>query len=642
MECDINTQSFIKLACNRSTVHSFSVKLKKDYMKKIYCLLCLISIILLHSCDLNEVPISSVGKDAVFSTESGLETYSWSFYNALPTGSELHYQESDMVDFLATNSLPIFILKNAYSETNGDGWDWDVLRNINYFIVNCTNKNVSETVRNNYIGLARFFRAYFYYDKVRKFGDVPWIDKPFNINDKELFAPRDSREIVMENIYEDLKFAEENITLTSDVTGSMVTKWVAYAFASRIALFEGTFRKYHNLNLATSANVWLERAAGNAEYVMKNSGKKIYTAAGISASYRTVFTSDTPVTDEVLMAVCSSLTLGVTHDANWKWTSATYGTRANMIRQYINTFLQADGTPYTSRNGWETETFFEECQNRDARLGQIIRVPGYMREGKIALPDYGAYARLGYQPLKFCVDAKDGDTQSKNVNALPLFRYAEILLNYAEAKAELSTLTDDDWAKTIGVLRARAGITGGLNTKPSVVDPYLQSTYFPSVSDPAILEIRRERSIELVLEGFRFDDLRRWKCGELLKNMNWYGIYISAINKALDMDNNGTPDVIYYTSKEGLAKAKSEIDWNKYSNTCAVVNVSTDPSSSSLQVKKAERGEGYYLAWDIQNNNKRVWGNKQYLYPIPVLVKVKNPNITQNAGWEDGATNNGD
>ena len=94
-------------------------------------------------------------------------------------------------------------------------------------------------------------------------------------------------------------------------------------------------------------------------------------------------------------------------------------------------------------------------------------------------------------------------------------RYAEILLNYAEAKAELGTLTDEDWAKTIGALRARAGITGGtdetgtLTTKPVKAEPYIKA-YYPGVTDPAILEVRRERGIELCLEGFRFDDLKRW------------------------------------------------------------------------------------------------------------------------------------
>src|SRR5690606_31671547 len=114
------------------------------------------------------------------------------------------------------------------------------------------------------------------------------------------------------------------------------------------------------------------------------------------------------------------------------------------------------------------------------------------------------------------------DTRDLNDNAVSIFRYAEVLLNYAEAKAELGTLTDADWELTIGTLRSRAGITGGLTTKPVEVDSYLQSTYFPDVSDPVILEIRRERGIELAMEGFRFYDIVRWKRGELME-MEWNG-----------------------------------------------------------------------------------------------------------------------
>lgn len=115
------------------------------------------------------------------------------------------------------------------------------LRNINYFIENCVNENVDTAVRNNYIGLARFFRAYFYYMKVVRFGDVPWIDKTFEVDSEELYAGRDPRTVVMDHVLEDLNFACENITRTKDETGSLVTKWVAYALKSRICLFEVLF-----------------------------------------------------------------------------------------------------------------------------------------------------------------------------------------------------------------------------------------------------------------------------------------------------------------------------------------------------------------------------------------------------------------
>ena len=597
-----------------------------------------IAIVLFNSCNLDEIPVTPVGKDAIFGSEDGLETYAYSFYDMFPNGIDLHYQEGFLVDYGAVNALDNFITLNAYNETTSGGWDWDKLRNVNYFISNCTNEKVDEKVRNNYLGIARFFRAYFYFNMVKRFGDVPWIDKPLDVDDEALYAPRDSRELVMENVYSDLQFACNNIT-TTDPSGTLITKWVAYALATRVSLFEGTFRKYHQLNLATKAETWLERAVENAGYIMDHSGKKLYTAAGPQKSYRALFTNDNPLTDEILLAVCSSADLGVYHDANWKWTSATYGTRLNLIRPFINTYLQLNGTPYTNKDGWETEDFYEECQNRDYRLSQTIRTPGYTREGEIALPDYAGYARLGYQPLKFCVDETDGDNKTLNTNALPVFRYAEVLLNYAEAKAELNTLTDDDWLNTIGALRARAGISGGLASKPTQADPYFKQTYFPSVSDPVILEIRRERAIELSLEGFRFDDIRRWKCGDLVK-MSWYGMYLPKLNKALDVDRNDTPDVIFYTSEEGLNTAKAEIDWDKYSSTCATVQVSTDIESNNLQVVKTGK-TGYYLAWNLQNDSKRVWGKKQYLYPIPSLVMVKNPNIIQNPGWEDGAGNDG-
>ena len=611
-------------------------------MKKIFYTLLSI-ILLLTSCDLYEEPQSSVGKGAIFSTEAGLKTYVYSFYNMLPSGSDLNQIEIDLVDFGAINNINTFITKNAYSETNSSGWSWSNLRNINYFIQNCTDEKVPEAVRSNYIGIARLFRAYFYYDKVTTFGDVPWIDKPLDVDDEELYAPRDSRELVMENVYKDLEFACSNITTTSDPTGSMVTKWVAYTLASRICLFEGTFRKYHNLSLTTSANTWLQRAVTMSEYLMNNSGKKLYTAAGVKKSYRALFTSDNPLTDEVIMAVVSSAELGVLHHANWKWTSPTYGNRFSMTRPFINTYLQLDGTPYTSKSGWETEDFYAECQNRDNRLAQTIRTPGYTRDGDFTAPDFAGYVRTGYQPIKLCLDGKSYDNAALNTNSLPLFRYAEVLLIYAEAKAELGTLTDADWAKTIGALRARAGITGGISTKPATVDPYFQANYFPAVSDPVLLEIRRERGIELCLEGFRFDDLKRWKAGDLLKK-SWYGMYVPQLNVPIDLDHSGTFDVIFYTSTAGLDAAKALTgDWNKAKATCATIYVEEGAGSSKqLQlVEKVQGAEGYYLTWDKPNDYKRVWGNKQYFYPIPSTVMVKNPSITQNAGWADGGTNDG-
>src|SRR5699024_3821405 len=119
---------------------------------------------------------------------------------------------------------------------------------------------------------------------------------------------------------------------------------------------------------------------------------------------------------------------------------------------------------------------------------------------------------------------------------LPIIRYAEVLLNYAEAKTELGLFSQSDWDKTIKILRQRAGITN--SEMPNSPDPYIQQEYFPNISDPVLLEVRRERGVELVMEGFRFDDLRRWRRGDLLE-MPYKGIYVPEVDEAFDLNGDG-------------------------------------------------------------------------------------------------------
>lgn len=599
---------------------------------KIYFWILLPAIFFFCSCEMDERPYTSADKKAIFSSEEGLKAYSVSFYDMLPDAAGQSTVEQSLVDYGATNSLGGFILRNAYSENNSSGWSWSALRNVNYFIENNIDPEVPEDIRNDYMGLARFFRAWFYYEKVRRFGDVPWVDHPLEPHETDiLYGSRDSRELIMEKVYEDLMYAAENIRRTTDARqNSLVTKWVAYGLASRVALFEGTFRKYHNLNLPTSAETWLQRAVDAASVVMEESGKTL------NDDYRALFTSDDPPSSETMLAIASDAELGIKHNANWRWASETYGSGLNLIRPFVVTYLQKDGTPYTDRPDWEYEDFYEEFQDRDERLSATLRYPGYTREGKLALPVFGGYARLGYQPIKLMVDETDGDDKTESTHAVQLMRYAEILLNYAEAKAELGTLTDEDWSKTIGALRARAGITGGLDAKPTIVDPYFQETYFSDLNDPVLLEIRRERATELVFEGFRFDDLRRWKRGDLFK-MSWTGMYIPDVNIPLDVDRDGVDDVIYYTDDEGRAAAE-----NMANNTeLYLVRVSKDPNAEIIQVHEAGDGKGYYLAWYTNNDSKKVWGPKQYLYPIPIGAINLNKELKQNPGWENGATNDG-
>jgi hypothetical protein len=124
-------------------------------MKK-YILLIFVTVFLCSGCEMEEPAITSTDKNAIFSSEEGLKAYTVSFYDMFPAATDQAIIEQSLVDYGATNTLSGFTLLNSYSENNSSGWSWSALRNINYFIVNCTDPSVPEKVRNNYVGLARF------------------------------------------------------------------------------------------------------------------------------------------------------------------------------------------------------------------------------------------------------------------------------------------------------------------------------------------------------------------------------------------------------------------------------------------------------------------------------------------------------
>lgn len=590
-------------------------------MKKQYLWFIILSFLVI-GCELEQLPEATTSRAAVFGSPQGLELYTNSFYTMLPNGNGSTTRDA-MSDYLAVKEIPTF-LQAAFAPTNSSGWDWGDLRNINYFLKFNTDPAVPVAVRNNYNGIARFFRAYFYFNKVVRFGNVPWINKPLSVSDTLiLYGGRDSRTLVMDSVLADINYACQNITSTSDATRSLVTKYVAYALKARICLFEGTFRKYHTeLNLTSSANTWLTEAAAAAKAVMDAGIYSIYTAGGTTKAYRTLFTNTTPIASEVMLAAVMDLTLNELHDANWAYTSGTYWVKGSFIRSFINTYLKDDGTPFTNTAGWQTMLFKDEVKGRDKRLQQTIRLGDYKRLSNGALipaPPLFTYTFTGYQPIKWTLDDMYYDTRDLNNNSVALFRYAEVLLTFAEAKAELGTLTDAEWAATIGVLRSRAGITGGLSTLPTVVDPYLKATYFPEITSPVILEVRRERGIELCLEGFRFADILRWKRGDLMK-MEWNGFYVPELKTPMDLNEDGKMDVVFYQG----TKPSPALSGVEYVNVSATVGT----SQNSQRLKNDTYGE---LTW--MNNLTRTWNDRNYYYPIPSTDLITNPNLGQNPGW---------
>ena len=279
----------------------------------------------------------------------------------------------------------------------------------------------------------------------------------------------------------------------------------------------------------------------------------------------------------------------------------------------------ADGTRFTDIAGYETMTFLQETANRDPRLAQTIRTPGYKQIGGTAfVPPNLAYTNTGYHMIKFSNDKMyDG---MAGYNDFPLFRYAETLLNFAEAKAELGTLTQNDLDRSIKLLRDRAGMPNidlaASNTNP---DPYLSATAtgYPRVSGVnkgIILEIRRERAIELVMEGFRYWDIMRWKEGKTFEQP-FLGFYIPGPG-VYDLDGDGKNDVCFYIGERTPAFVSLFMEMGK-------------------DIVFTEGDKGNII---LHSQLLREWReDRDYFYPIPTQERtLTHGALAQNPGWVDG------
>lgn len=573
------------------------------------------------SCDLNEEPVDTATNAAVFGSESGLELYTNSFYDLLPGTDVGVFQGDDNSDLVARNGVDNYLAVGALSPITSSGWSWTALRNINYFIENAEKSTVA--TKGHYLGLAHFFRALFYFEKVRRFGDVPWIDKPIDITDEaKLNAPRDDRFEVMDKVLADLNYAIENISSTPavDPTCTRITQNVARAYKTRICLFEASFRKYHTeYNQQATAAAWYGEVVAEANAIK---GYSLHEGAAPDRGYRELFITRSPFNDETILAVALSSNLQVFSSANRRFISPTYGNRPSLPRRFVNTYLNLDGTPFTSSPGYTTTPFAEEVKDRDLRLKQTIRLGDYRRTENglpvIAPPNFSQTV-TGYQPIKWCYDERfPYDDESRNDNAHIIMRWAEVLLNKAEALAELGTMTAGDWAATIGALRERAGITGPtLTTLPTVADPYMVAFYDDKFTNPVLLEVLRERAVEMIFEGLRPDDLRRWKLGELFEDAPMNGMYVPALGEH-DLNGDGIMDVVFYQGTKPPSTTPG----------IAFVDVSPSTAAGRIQLSNGTSGE---VMW---NPGPREWIDAKYLYPIPQTVRERNPALGQNPGWQ--------
>mgnify|MGYP000398084136 FL=1 len=451
---------------------------------KIWMLLPLMAMI---SCEsiLDKFPEDKITPETFFTTENELELYSNNFYVACISGTGVFKDYGDVI------IQPI--LEKAISgqrtipetDSNFDGWGWGALRDINFCLENiyrCQN----EEVRNHYEGLARFFRAYFYFVKVRRFGDVPWYDYVIGSADTEaLSKPRDSREFVMGKVLEDIDFAIDNLRKQKDVY--RVTRWTALALKSRICLFEGTFRKYHGLN---DWEKYLRECASASDIFINESGYTVYTAG--STPYFNLFGSLNAEPTEIILAKDYNAALGLTNIVQ-AFCNSPGEANSGVTKRFVNSYLMKDGSRFTDKSNYETIGFVEEMKNRDPRLTQTIRAAGYVRDdGKKYLPNF-KLAKLGYHLKKYDCGVKyDMSSESD----LPLFRTAEVYLILAEAMARLNDLSGS--VEVLNQLREKR-IKGSEAVLPE-----------PATQREMMQEIINERRKELLFGFSRFWDLKRF------------------------------------------------------------------------------------------------------------------------------------
>ncbi len=579
---------------------------------------------------------NKIDAPSYFRNESDLEAYANGFLQTMiPTAISVATGDA-RADYMAWRGEWQYLTDN-FDADDQSGWStgsWEDLRNINYFLGNFRRAAAGEAILDHYEGVARFWRAYFYMNKVKTFGAVPWYDREIDANDREaLYGPRDSREYVMRKVLEDLDFASTHCITNAklEVNSVRITRNVALAFKARCCLYEGTFRKYH-ANDPSTGKPWTAdesemylRACADACETLMGEGKYALVSdpAKVATQYRSLFTSESVASGEVIWARAYDASLNATHILNTYFVNMQYGSYS-LTRQFVNTYLNRDGSRFTDKAGYEKTLFADEFENRDYRLMQSIRYPGYTRRNNNVntpyAPDFG-YCVTGYQPIKWVIDDTSMDSNTAPcATSIPILRYAEVLPNYAEAKAELGSLTQEDIDLAIKPLRDRAGVANlSLTQANDNPDPYLASpqTGYANVTGDnkgVILEIRRERTVELLMENLRYWDIMRWKEGKRFEKP-FTGLYFPGTG-SYDLNGDGVDDVCIWSGSKPSTSAPAVYELNK-------------------EIFLSGGDSGYIV---IHTDYTRSWNEERdYLYPVPTDDRVLTQGaITQNPGWNDG------
>lgn len=447
------------------------------------------------------------------------------------------------------------------------------------------------------VGEAKFFRAYLHFELVQIWGDAVLLTEPLDIDSEQLTSAQNDRGEVIDQIIIDLQEAAELLPETASEEGRL-TKYAALAMLSRVALYEGTWQKFHTNGASTTNNTTrstslLTIAKEAADEVISGGMYSLfYNSTLATESYRYMFIlEDAAQCNPANLYKSDNTEYILAHrhrDGDRMGVNLTHGMLANacyMTRKLANMYLCSDGLPIevsTNFGGYSGAN--TEYQNRDNRMTTTL-----IQQGANYWNNDGAWrttwtdadlancftmdvrANSGYQNHKWAVERQVTDYYESM--DYPVIRYAEVLLNYAEATYELNgSITDTELDYSLNLVRQR------INPDMPKLSNSLVSTYSLSMRE----EIRRERTVELILEGFRIDDLKRWATAETEMPEDQLGVMVT-----------GT---------------WFEANW----------------SAQARQLND----DGCIILYD-----GRTWEDKNYLYPLPSDQLQLNPQLVQNPGW---------
>ncbi|MGL4364153.1 MAG: RagB/SusD family nutrient uptake outer membrane protein [Bacteroidales bacterium] len=604
-------------------------------MKRAYIISTIFAVsvsILLSSCSdfLDRTPITVPNNQTFLSGEAQVRSYVNGLYVAIPSfekfGMSVRGEEKNSDNIIAE----IFNKRLNGEETlfsSNQNWEngYRYLRNANYFFEYYLVPPALETDEVKSLkGEVHFFRAYWHFQQLKKFGSIPIMNAFWDANatvDGLQIAPAERAEVA-KYILEDLEIAASLLFNRSRYGGLRISKEAACLLAMQVALYEGTWEKYH-------ANTAFAAPSNQSEYflgkvlewgdLLFEQGLTLNTlgatpeAVNAEDAYANLFNKKdyTNIPEAIFWRKYSEAD-GVFHPQGSLLAGGVVDHEgpAGVSGDLVNTYLYRDGTPINPLSE-KFKDFNETFKNRDLRLTATIMSNGYkfrsasgtlpmrVQEYKEDLPE-GEYILSPYLTNKGNGQSLTGyhirlgiDTnymQGNSETGLVIMRYADALLSYAEAAEELGKCTDAVLEKTLKPLRERAGVT---YVKPTTIDPYFTNYGYPL--SPNLQEIRRERRVELALQGYRLDDLMRWAGASVIAGKRGKGAYL------------GKDGILYKSFSPEAQK------------TLETLLVDADGWLDPMR--------------DIMPSGYRFNQSRDYLLPIPPSELELNKLMKQNPGW---------